>query len=657
MDRVKGALVSAVMAFCVVMPLCAIGAPAATVDWRAVSAALNPAGTTDFTPHGTQPDLFHPMQPAGQCQTCHGVGGAAPSTATAFLPYPTWSGSMMANATRDPLFFAALDVANHDVPGVGDYCLRCHSSTGWYNGHVVKAGSGNPDNDVARGAAACLLEGRYDKPDSNSDYGGVACHYCHRLMAQGPNGEPHATGNGNAWVDDQDCSFANPASGGGPCRRGPFDYSPADTAPPHAWLPSQYHADSALCGTCHDVSTPDLATGPFKTLKLGDGSDSGRPFPIERTFSEWRQSRYAQAPQVSCQDCHMPVSEDPGALACVLDNYPNRSGALPVHEFVGGNSWIPPIIKGEFGAGLGANRRAALDQTTAWARRNLATAATVATRISAYTAPAAAAGAGTLALAVTVTNLSGHKLPTGYGEGRRMWLNLQVRDANGALIHESAAYDGASGVLSRDNQARVYEVEQGIFNHHGSGACDVVDGDGEAMFHFVLNDCIARDNRIPPLAFRPASADDPSGYDLRPLPLGRYPETAPGSGVLVNYDVADYSVAIPAGTPTPLTATARLYYQIASRDYIEFLRREALQNGFPGENELCSGGPQRPFSAGPRDLSRGEYIHTLWNSPTTTERVFGDGFDARTLPTGYGKSPPELIGIDSATTATSVSGR
>ena len=44
-----------------------------------------------------------------------------------------------------------------------------------------------------------------------------------------------------------------------------------------------------------------------------------------------------------------------------------------------------------------------------------------------------------MALAIKVTNLTGHKLPTGYSEGRRMWLNVQVRDANGGLVFESGA--------------------------------------------------------------------------------------------------------------------------------------------------------------------------------------------------------------------------
>jgi hypothetical protein len=38
--------------------------------------------------------------------------------------------SMMGNTLRDPLFLAALTVAEQDRPGVGDWCLRCHTPPG-----------------------------------------------------------------------------------------------------------------------------------------------------------------------------------------------------------------------------------------------------------------------------------------------------------------------------------------------------------------------------------------------------------------------------------------------------------------------------------------------------------------------------------------------
>ncbi|MBO9662916.1 hypothetical protein [Dokdonella sp.] len=631
-------------------------AQARPAQWIDVSRQLSPGGgAADFTPHGTQPGLDFDLQYSEQCSNCHGSGGGGSVAVDRTMrPFSTWAGSMMANATRDPVFWAALDVANNDVPGVGDYCLRCHTPQGWFRGNVVKQGLNPTPNDPVKGAAGCLLYGTYASPDdSNSDFGGTSCHYCHRLMAQGPQGQPPYEDNGNAWVDDLPCDPENGMFE--PCRRGPYDYATGGSPPPHAWKYSEFHTQSAICGTCHNVSSPDLGSGPLKTLKLGDGTDTARAFPIERTYNEWLQSQYAQAPERTCQSCHMPSTPSEDAYACIYrDNL--RQGNLPVHQLAGGNTWVPGIIKGEYAAQIENNgghvdRTSAYDQTIDWARQLLTEqSADVATTITSYTP--AGAGAGALALRVKVTNKTGHKLPTGYAEGRRMWLNLQVKDANGALVFESAAYDPASGVLTQDKQARVYEALQGIWNHRGNDTCDVDDVDGTPMFHFALNDCVAKDNRIPPLGFKPASASDPNGYEL--LPVGaNYPETTPGSGILINYDQVDYAVALPPGTQGPLTATARLYYQTSSKEYIEFLRDEALENSFQGENQMCGPGDAnrpRPFSVGPQNKTRGQYLFDLWNEPVAGERIFADGFDGKAPKTGYGKSPPELMQTASATT-------
>jgi hypothetical protein len=549
---------------------------------------------------------------------------------------------MMANATRDPLFWAAVDVANKDVPGVGDFCLRCHTPRGWLDGRVVKPGFNPLPGTPEQGANGCLLLGDYDSSDhANSDFGGLSCHFCHRMMPEGPNGEPGYTDNGNIWVDDADCANTGDFE---PCRRGPYDYTDGAGEPPHAWDYSEYHTKSEICGSCHNVTSPDTGSGPLKTLKLASGFDTGIAFPIERTFAEWQRSDYPALPDKQCQNCHMPQSPDPNASACSFGG--NRAGNLAVHEFVGGNTWIPAIIKGEFGPGLaleGDDRDASFDQTIDWARELLGTAATVETTIPSYTPPGA--GAGSMAVRVKVTNHSGHKLPSGYGEGRRMWLNLQVKDANGALVFESAAYDSNTAVLGTDAQARVYEVLQGIFDHNGTGTCDVDDAGGNPMFHFVLNDCVAKDNRIPPAGFKPATTADPNGYEVGPVPAGIYPETVPGSGILVNFDNVDYAVAVPVGTPGPLTATARLYYQTSSKEYIEFLRNEAVANGTQAENLMCSGAPARPFTIGPQGKTRGQYVYDLWSDDG---RIFADGFDGAVR--GYGKSPPELLGTAAATT-------
>src|SRR5690606_12096841 len=114
-----------------------------------------------------------------------------------FMPHNSWGGSMMAHAARDPLFWAALDVANADMPGVGDYCLRCHSPTGWLGGRVSKTAEGG----LIDGADGCQLTGNHTSFESKSnDYAGLTCHFCHRLNETGPGGETAPVENGNFWI-------------------------------------------------------------------------------------------------------------------------------------------------------------------------------------------------------------------------------------------------------------------------------------------------------------------------------------------------------------------------------------------------------------------------------------------------------------------------
>ncbi|MEO8671358.1 MAG: hypothetical protein ABI411_08600 [Tahibacter sp.] len=601
------------------------GVSAAAPGWWQVS------GLLDYTPHASQPGLSNILAPSESCRACH----RGPSVVDAqTMPYNSWAGSMMANAVRDPVFWAALDVANHDgatngAPDVGDFCLRCHAPKAWYDGRVRKNGLGGTVN----GSNGCLLQGDYDNVPSSvgssnmveRDYGGESCHYCHRLMDHGPLGEPKYLQNANTWLDDGDCDGQ-----GEPCRRGPYTYAEGE-GPPHAWNYSTYHQSSDICGSCHNVTTPDTSAGPLRTLRDAAGVDTGVPFPIERTYNEWKQSDFgdlifrdrlgdalAALPQLArarqCQDCHMPNSSDAEARACIFDNPGARTNDLRVHTLTGGNTWIPGVLKGQYGTAL--DRNAEFDQTIVWARQTLQASARVDTSITSFVPPVGPTQ-GSLVAQVKVTNLSGHKLPTGYVEGRRMWIDFVVRDHNGALLFESGAYNAGSATLTADAQAKVYETIHGIWDA-GTSTCKHTDVGGNPEFHFVLNNCIAKDNRIPPLGFSGAA-------DVETRPVAYTYPTVAGSTRLVNFDLSNYSVSVPTGTALPLSVTATLKYQTSSREYIEFLRNQAVTFSFPGENTMCSAGPDRPFAVGPQGQTRGQYLYDLWNNPT------------------YGKSPPEDV--------------
>ena len=59
-----------------------------------------------FTPRGTQ-FVNHSLLPPSDCASCH----ASYDSQNHIEPWDTWAGSMMANASRDPIFWAALDVS------------------------------------------------------------------------------------------------------------------------------------------------------------------------------------------------------------------------------------------------------------------------------------------------------------------------------------------------------------------------------------------------------------------------------------------------------------------------------------------------------------------------------------------------------------------
>jgi hypothetical protein len=486
---------------------------------------------------GTQPgDLVNwPLIEPSDCTACHGRYVAGRD----YEPFDSWGGSMMANSARDPLFWAAVDIANQDEPGAGEFCIRCHSPRAWLAGR-----SSVPDGSA--------LTGYPNEPDN--DFEGIDCHFCHR-MYEGPEGTPF-TQNGQYWVDD-----GTPVDE--PARRGPY----LQTFAPHPTAQSTYHGSSEFCGACHDLRNP------LRNLLDAEGQDTGRLFPEQTTYTEWARSAFA-AEGTSCQDCHMPVAEVDPAFACSSFNPPRPTNDpgddAPVfrHDLSGANSFMLEVIKGEYGADL--NRTGELQAGIDRALQMLQGAATV----ELDTDPVAVEG-DTLNVGVRVTNLTGHKLPTGYPEGRRMWLEVLATDALGTPFFVSGEYDGATATLVTDAQLRVYETLHGA---HGQGP----------GFHLVLNERIYSDTRIPPRGFVPDPDTTPVGRDYPVLP----------DSTIAHWDDAGFRVPIPPG----IQGRTRLRYQTASRDYVEFLRDENASGPDPHDRNY------------PNAADRGQKMYDLWTA-------------------------------------------
>lgn len=545
----------------------AAGEDIAAPSSRQATATLPlPTTRNDFFLPGTQPgDLEpnHPIVEPTSCNTCH----TDPI-------YNAWRGSMMGQAGRDPLFWAAFAVASQDARDAGEFCLRCHTPKGWYEGR----------SEPADGSAL-------EPADIDA---GVACEVCHRMIDPVPGSQDEATARDS--VVRAGLQFPPPADHVASAmiildpqdnRRGPFDLPPGFGY--HVAWQARFQgqsdplAASRLCGSCHNVDNPLLSWtesppggGPAQYWpndldEAAPSFDKGALFPVERTFDEWLNSDYAEggvyAPQYagakpdgivsSCQDCHMVRQTGYAAETFFNATYRdcNTTGCLPAHVFAGGNAWIPKILQDTRWRLNSAQDAIALDATAAAAVSMLQRAATVEIDLS--------ANGGQKVATVRVTNETGHKLPTGYPEGRRMWLNLRAYNAAGQLIYESGAYNPTTGKLTEDAAIKVYEAKQGITPQLAT----VVGIPAGPTFHFALNNTTYKDNRIPPRGYTVAAFDQPG---LRPVGAtyadGQY------------WDDTAYNV--PAGTAR---VVATLYYQTASSDYIDFLRSRSPDGATLGQ--------------------------------------------------------------------------
>jgi hypothetical protein len=606
---------------------------------------------------GTQPQEVTIESPT-RCLNCHEGYETNPRVEPGF----GWMGSAMGNAGRDPIFWATLAIAEQDFDGAGDLCIRCHSSGGWMGGRSTPTDGS--------GLAA-------------SDENGIDCDTCHQMTNpdQGEHAGVFFTPFEPFEIDEQGAIEGYYGSGmyvlsNDYGKLGP--YAEGDAVARHQFTQSKFHRDPDFCGTCHDVSNPvvgDLAPnagtqpGAPNVINSYDFPPLGEPNPggsvtekaafnnppyaygiVERTFSEYKASPlsstlvddfntlpadlqdqrgsiyhaylaatdnnrgtadYADGTSrryFSCQTCHMRAITGRG---CDKNNAPNRDDQ-PMHDQTGGNYWVYPLVQYQdrqgilrLGGGLTAAQIAAQDDATLRAKLHLTEAATLDVN-------------GDL---VRITNMTGHKLISGYPEGRRMWLNIEWYDANGVEMtdHEVGAFgnlkdpndpnqdlqvtnpvDGStftpkSIVNLDDPRLKVYEVHPAMTKEWAdvllglgypaamplsfdrlSGAVDYTLGDLAALpasepgnvsyhetFHFALNNHVAFDNRIPPYRM---NYDEARKRNALPVPASQY-GGSPG-GEYEHWDEFDIRFMAPAGAES---AELTLYYQGTSWEYVQFL--------------------------------------------------------------------------------------
>jgi hypothetical protein len=224
---------------------------------------------------------------------------------------------------------------------------------------------------------------------------------------------------------------------------------------------------SEMCAACHDVTN---ALPIRNTLGRFAGG-----FPIERTYTEWSNSRYADRPgnkffdpkfKRDCQSCHM--QQDYGQPGTAQTLYDANGHAMPIikeavatdgkerpfftHHFVGGNALVPRLIgKDVDNSGnvspypeLSAYSYSSEDHNSpysraVWTHTERKGAYAQQSRLSwdrlrhvlslEASGPASAAAGTAAPITVSVANTgSGHDFPSGFPEGRIAWVAVHAYD-------------------------------------------------------------------------------------------------------------------------------------------------------------------------------------------------------------------------------------
>ena len=429
---------------------------------------------------GTQPGEVGNLESPDRCDNCH------QSTSPVVNIAHDWRGSMMSHAGRDPIFWATVAIAEQDFDGSGDLCIRCHTMGGWLAGRSTPTdGSALTPADAAEGVS-CDTCHKMTNPD-NSEHIGVQ-------------NTPFIANDGGTPVEGYYGSAQLSVSGASE-KLGPY----ADAVPKHKWDQSLFHRSVDFCGSCHDVSNPvvgDLAANNGAQQPLDPGTFNGlldtvaNPQPIEskaafnnppykygvveRTFSEYKAgllsqtlvSDYSTLPAdlqngsiqnaynasllagnggnyedgttryFSCQTCHMQAVQGLGA---------NKSGVptrndLPSHDLTGGNYWMPEVMQYMdannslvLGGSLTAAEISGMNDGVLRAKNNLENSAALSVQGN----------------TLKVVNLTGHKLISGYPEGRRMWLNIVWRDSLNNILREDGEYGSLAVSFDVNNDGTV----------------------------------------------------------------------------------------------------------------------------------------------------------------------------------------------------------
>ena len=473
---------------------------------------------------------------SGDCAACHSqltdAGGNDVSIDS------DWRSTMMANAARDPLWQAkmASETVRHPaLKGViEEKCSHCHTpmaerqsffDTGSIdNTKLLDDGFFNPENDYHEMAME-----------------GVSCSLCHQIQDTADLGTKDSF-TGHFTIDEVTTKpsrliygpymdvFTN-------LMRTETGYTPTYSA----------HIESSkLCATCHMLYTPTINDAGVEVGEIAE----------QAVYLEWEHSGFADGlggDDKSCQECHMPLAD--GEVR--ISNRPNgdQITAKPTfnkHHFVGGNAFMVNLIK-EHANEIGVTaEQSHFDETISRTIEQLQN------DTAELTIDTIVQTGNIIDIPVTITNLTGHKFPTGF-PSRRAWIHLRVSTADGTVIFES----GAVNTEGKINECDADDDLDSFEPHH-----DLIDSETKVqVYESIMEDVNAqptytllrgasyiKDNRLLPRGFDKTTAVDD---------IGVFGAAKVDSDFIGGSDEVTYKVDT-AGYTGVLTIEAVLNYQTIS---------------------------------------------------------------------------------------------
>jgi hypothetical protein len=444
------------------------------------------------------------------------IRGASRPPATPLGPASLWPASIMAHSARDPYHRAKVRFEGATNPTltavIEDTCLRCHA----------------PLQQYPMRSTGTLM-----KLDDLNAIGreGVNCTLCHQTMTQSLGTKDSFEGgftinNSRLIYGPHSNPFAQPMLGN-------TGYMP---------VLGDHIRNSAMCATCHTVITPVLTAS---------GEIAGE-FIEQSPFLEWLASDWSARGR-SCQSCHVPTLKDTAGreVAQYIAHQPNGRAPYPptsprtpfgLHSLTGGNYQVLGMLGELFPAELPW-----LDAQRGRSRENLQDAVDL--------LAGAKREGDSLTLTVKLTNLTGHKLPTGF-PSRRIWLSVSAIARDGQVLFRSGRWDGRSGHIegagepqphysriTRQDQAMIYETE-------------MEDVSGNLTSSILRTARYRKDNRILPAGFDLARVqiEGIHSSELSPAGTGGDADFRPGS------DTVEYSFAAP-NSKGPYRILVEVLYQ------------------------------------------------------------------------------------------------